>query len=58
MSFLLPRPISAPSRPLPKFQPARGAAPLLDCQRVKLGGMAAIPDGLPAIHPDEAAMAR
>lgn len=29
---------------------------LLDCQRVKFKDMANIPDGLPAIHPDEAAM--
>jgi hypothetical protein len=33
-----------------------GRALLLDCQRVKLGDMANIPDGLLVIHPDEAAM--
>jgi hypothetical protein len=33
-----------------------GRALLLDCQRVKLGDMANIPDGLLIIHPDEAAM--
>jgi hypothetical protein len=29
---------------------------LLDCQRVKFKDMANVPDGLLAIHPDEAAM--